>query len=68
MMCFILGVTCHWLSLFVHKINGKIEAYVLDSRNFDYLALKENQIQQGVKDWHSTLLIRGRKPWKPYMF
>ena len=36
-----MGVTNHWVSLMAHKFNDKVEFFLFDSRNRNYLEKDE---------------------------
>jgi len=64
-----LGITNHWCSLLAHKINGKTEFFYFDSRNRNYLTIKEGDIKEYVKNWNKYRIEKeGKDPWYPYLF
>mmetsp|Transcript_9814 Transcript_9814/g.19317 ORF Transcript_9814/g.19317 Transcript_9814/m.19317 type:complete len:397 (-) Transcript_9814:912-2102(-) len=44
-ICFMLGITNHWVSFIAHKCAGGFEFYYFDSRNVPYLQYDEAQIE-----------------------
>ncbi|KRX10402.1 PDZ domain [Pseudocohnilembus persalinus] len=45
-ICFLIGVTTHWISLIVQKINGKTCYIYLDSENLDQQAMAQYDIDK----------------------
>jgi len=45
-MTYISGVTNHWFLFVAHRYMDKIEFYMLDSKNRDYLTWNQQQIEE----------------------
>ena len=61
-----MAVTNHWLSFLAHKIDGKTEFIVFDSRNIDYMKYNEKEIWDFTFNLAKKRAKEGRKPWSKF--
>lgn len=62
-MCFILGITNHWVSFLAHKSPSGYEFYYFDSRNVPYMKYDDAQIENYINKTDR----KRRKLGKPHL-
>ena len=55
-----MGVTNHWYLLFVHQYMDHIEFWLLDSNNFDYLTMNNEEIDASLDKVDERMIKEGK--------